>query len=444
MVGTTGNILNAIQQGQLTVLQRTARKMDELQLRLATGRDVNSAIDNPNNFFTALALDNKALDLQRLLDGINQSIKTTELAQHGLAAMQDILDTAESFLLDYEEDFLAGEVQLTETQDDSVFLQFNNPTDFISYGGGQDSGAPISIIESGLGVRLDDNAWRRTAVNYNITADTVLEFDFLSSNIPEIAAIGFDNDTNFSNGNTQFFLYGTQTTGITYSAPTPTYQYDGSGDWVHVAIPVGTFFTGNFSHLTFIDDDDGGGDDGDAQFRNIVIHEGDYVYGQTALGVSSIYEENYSAILEQFDMIAKDSQYRGTNLLDGDDLTTYFNTSYTNSLSIEGLKGSSVQLGLERTGFTTIESVRDKITQVREARGTLRNYASSLATDFGILNHRYDYTTSEINTLKAGRDDLIVADQNRDGAEFLALQSRQLIQTSILTLSTASIADFLT
>ena len=54
----------------LLSLQNTQRLIDDTQLRLATGLRVNSALDNPQNFFTSQSLNNRASDLTRLLDGI--------------------------------------------------------------------------------------------------------------------------------------------------------------------------------------------------------------------------------------------------------------------------------------------------------------------------------------------------------------------------------------
>lgn len=443
MVGNVGNILSPAQQAQLTALRTTARALDRTQMRLATGKNVNSAIDNPQSFFAARALDYRAHDLQRLLDGIGNNIQTLKLAQHALEAIQKILDTAESYLVEYEQDFLAGEIERSEIVGTDFYLQFSGPGDFTGYASGQDSGAPVTITENGFGVTLDNNSWRRHRVNYTVTTNTRLEFDFRSTVMPEIAGIGLDNDTNFANSNDQFFLYGSQTSGISYSAPTPTYAYDGSGEWEHVSIPIGTYFTGNYSHLTFIDDDDGGGNDGDAQWRNIVIHEGDYVYGQTTPTVSDTYEQEYGLILDQIDLLVQDARYRSTNLIAGEDMTTFFNADRSSKLVTEGIAADSDALGLERTDFATIEAVRAKITQVREAQENLRQYAASLALDFNVLNQRNDFTLSMVNILEEGSDALTLTDQNRTGAELLALQTRQAIQVSTLTLDTLSLVDFL-
>ena len=52
----------------LLALQDTANLLSITQNRLATGKKVNSALDNPANFFTSQALDTRATDLNALLD----------------------------------------------------------------------------------------------------------------------------------------------------------------------------------------------------------------------------------------------------------------------------------------------------------------------------------------------------------------------------------------
>ena len=69
-------VLTSALRTNLQSLQNTQRLIDETQLKLATGLSVNSALDNPQNFFAAQNLDNRANDLNRLLDGIGQSVRT--------------------------------------------------------------------------------------------------------------------------------------------------------------------------------------------------------------------------------------------------------------------------------------------------------------------------------------------------------------------------------
>ena len=61
-------------------LQSTAAQMGKTQERLATGLKVNSALDNPTNFFTASALNSRASDLGQLLDSVSNAVQTIAAA----------------------------------------------------------------------------------------------------------------------------------------------------------------------------------------------------------------------------------------------------------------------------------------------------------------------------------------------------------------------------
>ena len=76
--------------------RQVQRNIDTTTLNLASGKRVNSALDNPQNFFAALALKQEASDLSRLVDGISQSIFTIQEADNGVAALTKLLDQAEA------------------------------------------------------------------------------------------------------------------------------------------------------------------------------------------------------------------------------------------------------------------------------------------------------------------------------------------------------------
>ena len=71
----------------LLSLQNTADLMATTQNRLATGKKVNSALDNPHNFFTSQSLSNRASDLNSLLDSIGQAQQTLKAADQGITAL---------------------------------------------------------------------------------------------------------------------------------------------------------------------------------------------------------------------------------------------------------------------------------------------------------------------------------------------------------------------
>lgn len=449
MAFDVGNILNASLRNQLLAAKSTARQIEKVTLRLASGKKINSALDNPQSFFAARALNYRSADLTRLLDGIGQNIQVIKAADNGVTAGLHILDLAESYLNDIEQKLSNGELDLQETVDttppDNVtYIRPTGAGDFLTWGGGgQDVGGTITVSPDGNTFTFDGNMWKRLAVNYTVTADTVLEFDYSSSVRPEISGIGFDNDLSYSNSNTQFFLYGDQTSGVNYSAPTATYQYDGSGDTVHVEIPVGASFTGAFASLVFIHDDDGGGIDGNATFSNMFLREGPIPEPETTIDALQAVTDEYGTILDQLDQVAEDASYRGTNLLDDDDMTTFFNEHRTSKLVSEGIEATSAGLGLDRTGFGTVEEVQKKIGQIRIARETLRDYAATLASDLNVIALRGDFTRNMIAALDEGRDNLTLTDQNEDGAMMLALQTRQILQMSMMSFKQASILQII-
>jgi flagellin-like hook-associated protein FlgL len=92
----SGITLSAGVRQSLSALQSAASQQSTIQNRLATGKKVNSALDNPASFFTASGLNNRASDLSRLLDDMGQSIKTLEAADKGIKAITKLVENAQS------------------------------------------------------------------------------------------------------------------------------------------------------------------------------------------------------------------------------------------------------------------------------------------------------------------------------------------------------------
>jgi len=136
-----------------------------------------------------------------------------------------------------------------------------------SYGGGQDVQASVTISNNGDTVQIVGNGWKKVSLPYNITSNTILEFDFESTAGGEIHGIGFDTDNAISSNYT-FELYGSQTWGRQ-----DFHNYPGSGVQ-HYVIPVGQFYTGNIFYLTFTNDHDVSNPNAVSIFSNITITEG--------------------------------------------------------------------------------------------------------------------------------------------------------------------------
>ena len=92
----TGIVLSASVRQNLLSLQSTASLLATTQNDLATGNKVNSALDNPTNFFTAQGLNNRAGDISNLLDGIGNGVQVLQAANTGITSLQSLVSSAQS------------------------------------------------------------------------------------------------------------------------------------------------------------------------------------------------------------------------------------------------------------------------------------------------------------------------------------------------------------
>jgi len=80
-------VLSAGVRSNLLQLQKTSELITATQTKLATGKRVNSALDNPVNFFTAQGLSNRASDLGSLLDNMSSAFNTIQAANNGITSI---------------------------------------------------------------------------------------------------------------------------------------------------------------------------------------------------------------------------------------------------------------------------------------------------------------------------------------------------------------------
>src|SRR5947208_1693649 len=92
----SGIVLSSAVRHNLLSLQSTADLLAQTQSRLSTGKSVNSALDNPSNFFTAQSLDNRASDINNLIDGIGNGVQVLQAANTGITSLQKLVDTPKS------------------------------------------------------------------------------------------------------------------------------------------------------------------------------------------------------------------------------------------------------------------------------------------------------------------------------------------------------------
>ena len=142
--------------------------------------------------------------------------------------------------------------------------------------------------------------------------------------------------------------------------------------------------------------------------------------------------------MRQIDKLAKDSGYKGINLLQMNTLTVIFNEDRSSQIEVKGVDASSTGLKISNPvdSWQTDEDINKSITEAENAISKLRIMASDYGNYYSIVQNRQDFTKNLINVLTEGADNLTLADMNEESANMLALQTRQ--QLAINSLSLAS------
>jgi flagellin-like hook-associated protein FlgL len=145
----------------------------------------------------------------------------------------------------------------------------------------------------------------------------------------------------------------------------------------------------------------------------------------------------YDNLRTQIDQLAADSGYNGVNLLNGDGLKVVFNENGTSSQSVTGVtfNATGLGIGVSTNSFQTDKDIADAMADLSSALSTLRSQASAFGSSLSVVQTRQDFTKSMISTLTVGADNLVLADSNEEGANLLALQTRQQLSSTALSLA---------
>jgi len=542
-------VLTSALRNNLLSLQNTQRLIDNTQQRLATGLRVSSALDNPQNFFAAQSLNNRASDLGRLLDGISQSIRTIEEADNGITALNNLVEQAQSLAQSARDELtassgearLVGTVDLNTTNIDDLVADTSiadgdvlriittddagvQITEDVAIAAG-DTGASLAAritnqfaddqggeitaniteegflaIESSDGRtfrltttaanELDnadlaalgiDDAFEietRTTAGTALNAATVVSGNSITSislfeGVGDLAEAGDTLDTGFTNadGNAALTLAATDTfqvtvnnngTAVSSTAVAGSATFQDFVDSINLDSNLNQLIRADFDSstgqlsITSLSDDvqnvqfiptsaagtvELGFGDPSGNLDPIATaggaEESVFTFNNSTAGLDAL-ANDFNTVRSQIDEIVQDAQFRGVNLLNGDDLVTFFNEDNTSSLVSEGTDFSANGLGLTEASFRSLSDIEASANQATDALNSVRSFGSSLANNLSIIQTRRDFTESTINTLEAGADDLTVADANEEGANLLALQTRQALGTTALSLASQS------
>jgi len=136
-MATSDISLTAGMRNNLLALQKTAGQLAETQNRLSTGKKVNSALDNPTNYFAAAAHLERASDLANRKDGMTEAVQIIKNADNGIKAITALIQSAKALAssasatsdtlsqLTYESQYLQITSQITTLASDSAYRGTN-------------------------------------------------------------------------------------------------------------------------------------------------------------------------------------------------------------------------------------------------------------------------------------------------------------------------------
>jgi hypothetical protein len=152
------------------------------------------------------------------------------------------------------------------------FLINEIPQEVTSYSS-QDNGG-FEVMDSGTTLKLTGNSWKKVPLQYTITPNTLLEFEFKVDGTGEIHGIGFDDDTSLNTSGSPdelfFKLFGTQD--VTWDNNDFENYTTGDG-WKSYSIPVGEYITGDKKYLVFVGDKDSNSSSQNSSFRIVSLRE---------------------------------------------------------------------------------------------------------------------------------------------------------------------------
>lgn len=493
-------VLSAGVRQNLLALQNTADLMSLTQNRLATGKKVNSALDNPTNFFTSQALSNRAGDLNALLDSIGQAKKTLETADQGITSLTKLVQSAKSIakqarqttepLTNYAQAANTGNVDFTEVAgtftggsfaapSSAGTISFNVSVNGTSYGlttASIGTGATATDVRDAINAAIAGNtntAGHATASvsggNLKIDNDLDTDVTFTASAVTASVGLTVDASTDRNVNSTNLLdlstgLAGKNLTVQANGGATKTLTFGNGADQISTFADLQAALagTGVSANLTT-----------NGSVKNLTLSVAATTGTQNSLAISGSatgsgagtigiaaattngvasapvtdptranYQSQYNEIITQIDALTKDSVYNGVNLLAGDNLKVVFNERGTSSTTILGVKFDSAGLGLASasgTGFQANANIDDTLETLDTALTTLRTQASNFGSTLTTVETRQDFISNLTTILKSGSEELVLADPNEEGANMLALQTRQQLSTTALSL--ASQAD---
>jgi flagellin len=393
----SGIVLSASVRQNLLSLQSTADLLATTQNRLSTGKKVNTALDNPTNYFTAQGLDNRASDISNLLDGIGNGVQVLQAANTGITSLQKLVDTAKS---------IATQVLQAPT--------------------GYSTKANVTTTVGAVGSASDLTTGGTTTLQGKTVIFTPATGSALTLTFDSAGGAGKVNSLDALNT-----ALSTAGIGVTASiSSTGFLTFTSTNDNASQSITTAGSASANTVDIT------------GTTVAAVVAASGTPVADPASQTIRANLVSQYNNVIQQITTTAQDSSFNGINLLNGDNLKLTFNETGKSTLNIQGVTFDAAGLGLASltsgTDFLDNASANNALTVLGAASTTLRTEASALGSNLSIVQIRQDFSKNLINVLQTGSSNLTLADTNEEAANSQALSTRQSIAVSALALANTS------
>ena len=119
----------------LVSLQKTNDLLELTQKRLSTGKKVNSALDDPVSYFTAVAHEQRASDLAARKDEMSESIQLVKAADAGIESIRSLIAAAKSLATSALSGESTSDINTLMNQYHQVLAQIDTLADDSAYKG---------------------------------------------------------------------------------------------------------------------------------------------------------------------------------------------------------------------------------------------------------------------------------------------------------------------
>ena len=369
-----GIVLSASVRQNLLSLQSTADMLGTVQNKLATGRKVNSALDNPKSFFTASGLNNRASDLSNLLDDMGQSIQVLKAADQGITSISKLIDSAKG---------KANQALSTASTDPATRAKY---------------AAEYGELLKQIQAVAKDSGYNGKNLLAGTGNDLSVIFNEDSTNKLKITAVDYTNSSNIGLNSTIYSGAGT-----TFGANTADTTDAGSAANDYLQFVVTTASGSTTYKITL------GASD---TIKDVI----DKVNLNTGGDIQASYDD-----------VSGQITYASSN-----SFTAVHNDS--SNAAVAGSKLAATPASAS-VSFATDAQINAVLKALTSAQNQLRAQSSTFGTNLSTVQIRQDWTKNMINTLSTGADKLTLADTNEEGANLLALQTQQSLSSKALSLS---------